>query len=42
MKDTEDDMEFSTIKIVHTDSGYRVTVDDGEPYYCESRITVRA
>jgi hypothetical protein len=28
-------MEFNTIKIVHTDSGYRVMVD-GEPYYCES------
>lgn len=28
-------MEFNTIKIVHTGSGYRVTVD-GEPYYCAS------
>lgn len=27
-------MEFNTIKIVHTNSGYRVMVD-GAPYYCK-------
>lgn len=28
-------MEFNTIKIEHTGSGYRVLID-GEPYYCEN------
>lgn len=28
-------MKFETIRIIHTGSGYRVTID-GEPYYCET------
>lgn len=28
-------MDFETIKIEHTDGGYRVLIDD-EPYYCEN------